>query len=43
MGSGRGGPKVISTDDSPVTLLVFPTNEELAIARQALEVIGAQA
>ena len=38
---GRGGPKVISTDDSPVTVLVFPTNEELAIARQAVEVIEA--
>ncbi len=38
---GRGGPKVISTDDSPVTVVVYPTNEELAIARQSLEVIGA--
>jgi acetate kinase len=38
---GRGGPKVISTDDSPVTVLVFPTNEELAIAREAVEVIEA--
>jgi acetate kinase len=38
---GKGGPKVISTDDSPVTVLVYPTNEELAIARQALEVIAA--
>jgi acetate kinase len=37
---GRGGPKVISTDDSPVTVLVVPTNEELAIARQSLEVVA---
>ena len=36
---GRGGPKVISTDDSPVTVLVLPTNEELAIARQAVAVV----
>ena len=38
---GRGGPKIISTDDSPITVVVFPTNEELAIARQSLEVISA--
>ncbi len=38
---GRGGPKIISTDDSPITVVVFPTNEELAIARQSLAVIGA--
>ncbi|HEY0119081.1 MAG TPA: acetate kinase [Cellulomonas sp.] len=38
---GRGGPKVISADGSPVTVLVVPTNEELAIARQSLEVIAA--
>lgn len=30
----------ISTDDSSVQVLVVPTNEELAIARQAMEVIG---
>jgi acetate kinase len=29
----RGEEKVISTADSKVTLLVVPTNEELAIAR----------
>lgn len=40
---GRGGPKVISTDDSQVTVMVIQTNEELAIARQALEVTGATA
>jgi acetate kinase len=28
--------RVISTDDSPVTVLVVPTNEELEIARQSL-------
>ena len=29
----------ISTDDSSVTVMVVPTNEELAIARQALTLI----
>ncbi|MGB3698471.1 MAG: acetate kinase [Gordonia sp. (in: high G+C Gram-positive bacteria)] len=33
-------PRVISTADSKVTVLVVPTNEELAIARQAMEVVG---
>lgn len=32
-------PRVISTDDSAVTVLVVPTNEELEIARECLEVI----
>ncbi|GAA5033171.1 acetate kinase [Microbacterium fluvii] len=32
------GIRVISTDDSPVTVLVVPTNEELEIARQTLAV-----
>ncbi|WP_336631083.1 MULTISPECIES: acetate/propionate family kinase [unclassified Microbacterium] len=32
------GIRVISTDDSPVTVLVVPTNEELEIARQTLTV-----
>ena len=31
-----GEPRVISAPDSTVKLVVFPTNEELAIARQAL-------
>ena len=31
-----GEPRVVSTADSAVTIYVFPTNEELAIARQAL-------
>lgn len=35
--SARGrGIRVISTDSSPVTVLVVPTNEELEIARQTL-------
>jgi acetate kinase len=34
------GPRVISTDASPVTVLVVPTDEELEIARQTLEVVG---
>ncbi|QDZ16273.1 acetate/propionate family kinase [Humibacter ginsenosidimutans] len=34
------GPRVISTDASPVTVLVVPTNEELEIARQTLDVVG---
>ncbi|MFT4280923.1 acetate/propionate family kinase [Microbacterium sp.] len=33
------GTRVISTDDSAVTVLVVPTNEELEIARQTLSVI----
>ena len=32
-------PRVISTPDSKVTVLVVPTNEELAIARQSLTLI----
>jgi acetate kinase len=30
----------ISTDTSPIAVLVIPTNEELAIARDCLRVIG---
>jgi acetate kinase len=33
--SRERGIRVISTDDSPVTVLVVPTDEELEIARQA--------
>ena len=33
--------RVISPDDAPVTVLVVPTNEELEIARQTLEVAQA--
>lgn len=32
-------PTTISTDDSSITVMVVPTNEELAIARQALTLI----
>lgn len=32
--------RIISPDGSPVTVLVVPTNEELAIARQAAALIG---
>lgn len=35
------GIRRISTDDSPVTVLVVPTNEELEIARQTLQVAAA--
>jgi acetate kinase len=31
----------ISTDDSPITILVIPTNEELAIARDCAQVLSA--
>ncbi len=34
-------PRLISTDDSAVAVLVVPTNEELAIARAAVAVVGA--
>ena len=34
------GPRLISTDDSAVAVLVVPTNEELEIARQTLEAIA---
>ncbi|WP_223694347.1 acetate/propionate family kinase [Leifsonia poae] len=32
--------RIISTDDSPVTVLVVPTDEELEIARQTLVAVG---
>lgn len=32
-------PRVISTPDSSVTIIVLPTNEELAIARQAMSLV----
>jgi len=32
--------RVVSTDASAVTVLVVPTNEELAIARQAVALLG---
>jgi acetate kinase len=33
-------PRIISTDDSPVTVLVVPTNEELEIARQTRDAVS---
>ncbi|BDZ41136.1 hypothetical protein GCM10025865_04350 [Paraoerskovia sediminicola] len=33
-------PKIVSTDDSPVTVVVYPTNEELAIARHTMRTAG---
>lgn len=33
-------PRIISTEDSSVTVLIVPTNEELAIARQAMSLIS---
>jgi acetate kinase len=38
--SRERGTRVISTDASAVTVLVVPTNEELEIAQQTLEVAG---
>jgi acetate kinase len=35
------GARVISSDDSTVTVLVVPTDEELEIARQTMSAIGA--
>lgn len=34
------GARLISTDDSPIAVLVIPTNEELAIARDCVEVLA---
>ncbi|WP_458042407.1 MULTISPECIES: acetate/propionate family kinase [Bacteria] len=34
------GIRVISTDSSPVTVLVVPTNEELEIARQSMQAVS---
>jgi acetate kinase len=36
------GPRRISPDGSPVAVLVVPTNEELAIAREVVAVLGRQ-
>lgn len=38
--SGSRGARAISPDGTPIPVLVVPTNEELAIARQALAVVG---
>jgi acetate kinase len=37
---GRSRARIISTDDSPVTICVVPTNEELQMAREVLEAMG---
>jgi acetate kinase len=39
--SASDGPRLISTDDSRVAVLVVPTDEELEIARQSLQAVGA--
>lgn len=39
LGGGQGA-RQISADDSPVAVLVVPTNEELAIARDCVNVLG---
>ncbi|WP_156765236.1 acetate kinase [Mycobacterium sp. 1245852.3] len=39
LGGGKGT-RQISTDDSPIAVLVIPTNEELAIARDCVSVLG---
>ncbi len=38
--SPERGPRRISADGSPITVLVIPTNEELAIARASLDVLA---
>ncbi len=35
----RGEETIISTPDSKVTVMVIPTNEELAIARETLALV----
>ncbi len=39
--SGRGEARVVSQPDSAVQILVIPTNEELEIARQTVQVLNA--
>jgi acetate kinase len=36
----RGKEALISTDDSPIKVLVVPTNEELVIARDTMAIVG---
>lgn len=36
----RGKEAIISTDDSPITVMIVPTNEELVIARDTKEIVG---
>ena len=39
--TGRGEARIISTPESPVKIMVIPTNEELEIARQTVAVLKA--
>ncbi len=39
LNAGGQGARRISADDSPVAVLVIPTNEELAIARDCVSVL----
>ncbi|HZC52376.1 MAG TPA: acetate kinase, partial [Mycobacterium sp.] len=39
LGAGKGA-RQISADDSPIAVLVVPTNEELAIARDCVSLLG---
>ena len=39
MNGKRGEEMIISTPDSKVTVLVIPTNEELAIARETVALV----
>ena len=36
----RGKEAIISSDDSPIKVMVVPTNEELVIARDTKEIVG---
>ena len=38
--NGSGKESLVSSDDSKIKLFVIPTNEELQIAKQTLEVLG---
>jgi acetate kinase len=38
--SGGKGVRQISADDSPIAVLVVPTNEELAIARDCVSLLS---
>ena len=37
----KAGETILSTDDSPVKILLVPTNEELMIARDTAEIVSA--
>jgi acetate kinase len=37
-----GRPRLISADDSPIAVLVIPTNEELIVARQTRDLLAAE-